>query len=260
MTLLFFGDSFTAGAELLDHLHYDDYPKPVSLNDQKSNQIEAWKNKNKPLIQLMDKKKFDVLRKEQKKHTYAQKLADLMQVPHHNMAVGGSSLHKTRYLLTKSLTKLTDPVTIFVQPTAPERWMDYVNNQWMDFIPGNSYQGVALAYFKSKVSNNTDYSRFCSWLLELQGIFDHCSTSDMVKKFYFINSGELNYVDNNKDKFGDLLPAYESIKHKIRDITFHFPHLKDNKAKNFLPWGHVTELNHEQLAIDIHRVLCYNKK
>lgn len=260
MTLLFFGDSFTVGAELLDHLHYDDYPEPVSFYDQHSEHLVSWRNSNKPLRESMDEKTFATLWEEQKKYTYAQKLADMMQVPHHNMAVGGSSLQRTRYLLTKNLLEFTDPVTVFVQPTSPERWMDYYDDQWIDFIPGNSYTGEALTHFKSKISNNTDNSRFCSWLLELQGIFDHCSTSDIVEKFYFINNGVFNYVEDNKDNFRDLLGVYESIHLKIRDITFHFPHTKNNEAKNFLPWGHVTERTHEQLAIDIHDILCYNKK
>ena len=260
MTHFFFGDSFTAGVELLDHLYYDNYPIPVSLADQQSDQMVTWRNKNKSLRQTLDKQKLDTLSEEQKKCTYAQKLADLLQVPHHNMAVGGSSLQKTRYLLTKSLTNIEDLATVFVQPTSPERWMDYYNDQWIDFLPGNSYTGEALEHFKSKISNNTDTSRFCSWLLELQAIFDYCSTSDLVEKFYFINSGVFNYVEDDKHNFGDMLPVYESIKHKIRDITFHFPHTKNNEEKVFLPFGHVTEKVHEQLAIDIHSILCYNKK
>jgi hypothetical protein len=252
---LFFGDSFTAGEELLDHLHYDDYPAPVSFTDQQSNQLVSWRSRNTKRHQGNI-----LIREEQKKYTYAQKLADLMQVPHVNMAVSGSSLQRTRYLLTKYLADIEDSVTVFVQPTSPERWMDYHNGEWIDFIVGNNYSGESLAYFKSKISNNTDTSRFCSWLLELQAIFDCCSTSDLVEKFYFINSGVFNYVESNKHNFSDMSPVYECIKNKIRDITFHFPHTRDPEAKNFLPWGHVIEKNHEQLAIDIHNILCYNKK
>lgn len=255
MMLLFFGDSFTAGEELLDHLHYDDYPEPVSFADQQSNHLVSWRIKNPKRHQGNT-----LISEEQKKHTYAQKLADLMQAPHVNMAMSGSSLQRTRYLLTKYLAEVEDPVNVFVQPTSPERWMDYYNGEWIDFLVGNNYSGEALTHFKSKISNNTDTSRFCSWLLELQAIFDCCSTSDLVGKFYFINNGVFNYVESNKHNFSDMLPVYESIKNKIRDITFHFPHTKNLEAKNFLPWGHVIEKNHEQLAIDIHNILCYNKK
>ena len=255
MTLFFFGDSFTAGVELLDHLHYKDYPDPVSFSSQQSDQLVAWRSNN-----TRRNESDTVLWQEQKKCTYAQKLADLMQLPHHNMAIGGSSLQSTRYLLTKSLADLKKPVTVFVQPTSPERWMDYYDEKWTDFIPGNYYEGEALSHFKSKITNNTDFSRFSTWLLELQAIFDHCSTSNLVDKFYFINSGVFNYIESNKNNFKDMLPTYELLVRKLKNKTFHFPHTKDLEAKNFLPWGHVKEDNHVQLAIDIHSVLCYNKK
>ena len=51
MTFLFFGDSFTAGAELLDHKFYPEYPTPVSLLDLDSEYIKKWKKEYKPLWQ-----------------------------------------------------------------------------------------------------------------------------------------------------------------------------------------------------------------
>lgn len=255
MTLFFFGDSFTAGVELLDHLHYKDYPNPVSFSELQSDQLVSWRSKNKRF-----NKTDTILWEEQKNSSYAQKLANLMQVPYRNMAVGGSSLQSMRYLLTKSLAGLHAPVTVFVQPTMPGRWMDYYDNQWKDFLPGNTYEGEALVYFKSKITNNTDTSWFITWLLELQAIFDYCNTADLIENFYFVNSGVFNYVESNKQNFKDMLLVYESLTNKLKDRTFHFPHTKDLEAKNFLPWGHVIEKNHAQLAIDIHRVLCYNKK
>ena len=259
MTFLFFGDSFTAGEELLDHKFYPEYPTPVSLLDLDSEYIKKWKKEYKPLWQLKTKNELENIVKEQKKHSYAHKLAELCNIEYENFAISGSSIQKIRYLLTTEVQKNNNSnLTVFVQPTGAERWMEYIDDQWMDFIVGNEYHDDIKEYFKFKILSNNDYSRFCVWLLEMQAMYDFCSNNDKIKDFYFVNNGTFNSIASIQ--YQDLLTTYSTLISNINQRLFHFPHTKNNEEKVFLPFGHVTEKVHEQLAIDIHNILCYNKK
>jgi len=66
MTFLFFGDSFTAGVELLDYQFYNDYPAPMSYEDKKSQHMENWRKNNKPLRQIKTKEEIDQIWEKQK--------------------------------------------------------------------------------------------------------------------------------------------------------------------------------------------------
>jgi len=258
MTFLFFGDSFTAGVELLDYQFYNDYPAPMSYEDKKSQHMENWRKNNKPLRQIKTKEEIDQIWEKQKLHTYAHKLAELCGIKYKNCSVGGASLQKIRYLLVKETSMNCDSdLTVFIQTTTPTRWMEYVNKEWLDFIVGNAYsEEITENYFKFKVASNTDYSMFCVWLLEIHAIYDFCTNNNKIKNFYFINSGVFNYIDRNKNTFEDLVDTYESLMPKIVKKTFHFPHTKNMQELNFLPWGHVKEDNHKELAIEIYKKIC----
>lgn len=257
MTFLFFGDSFTAGEELLDYQFYTEYPSTVSYADLNSESIKNWKKKHKPLRQLKTKNELDQIFEEQKKYSYAHKLAKLCNSEYKNFAVCGSSLQKIRYLLTTEIQKNSNlNLTVFIQPSTPERWMEYVNNKWTDFIVGNEYHNEIKEYFKFKILSNTDYSRFCIWLLELQAIYDFCTNNYKIKNFYFINNGVFDYIESNKNQFQELLTIYELLVSKINKKLFHFPHTKNIEEKSFLPYGHVKEEIHKDLAIEIYKKIC----
>ena len=255
MTFLFFGDSFTAGEELLDYKFYPEYPTPVSLLDLDSAYIKKWKKKYQPLWHSKTKNELDNIAEEQKKHSYAHKLAGLCNMKYKNFAVAGSSIQKIRYLLTTEVQKNNDSnITVFVQPTSTERWMEYIDNEWMDFIVGNVYHDSMKEYFKFKILSNNDYSRFCIWLLEMQAMYDFCSNNDKVKDFYFVNNGIFNSL--NGIQYQGLLTTYKPLMSNINKRLFHFPHVKNNEEKVFLPYGHVIEKVHENLAVEIYNKLC----
>jgi hypothetical protein len=262
MSLLFFGDSFTAGAELLDYQFYDNYPAPVSLADLQSEHMKDWRNKNKTLQQIKNKSEFDQIRERQRLHAYPRKLAELCGREHKDLSVGGSSLQRIKYLLTTEVHQNRESrLTVFIQPPPPERWMEYVQDKWIDFIVGNQYSNKfhsldIESYFQFKVIANTEYSRFCEWLLDLQAIYDFCVNNKKIKDFYFINSGVFNRINDVKNDYKDLIDVYNSLMSNISKKIFHFPHTKNNEGINFLPWGHVTEDNHRELAIDIHDKIC----
>ena len=92
----------------------------------------------------------------------------------------------------------------------------------------------------------------------MQAMYDFCSNNDKIKDFYFVNNGTFNSIASIQ--YQDLLTTYSTLISNINQRLFHFPHTKNNEEKVFLPFGHVTEKVHEQLAIDIHNILCYNKK
>ena len=94
-------------------------------------------------------------------------------------------------------------------------------------------------------------SRFCVWLLEMQAMYDFCSNNDKIKDFYFVNNGTFNSIASIQHQ--DLLTTYSPLISNINQRLFHFPHIKDNKEKVFLPHGHVKEKVHEDLAVEIYK-------
>ncbi len=257
MKFLFFGDSFTAGTELLDYKYISEYPEPKSFDDIRSSDMIEWRDTHKPLHQIKAKQELDIILEQQKSKTYAYKLATSVGVASNNYAVPGSGLQKLRYTLVKQISKESESdLTVFIQPPTPERWMEYATDHWRDFAVTDILLGLEKDYFKYKISNNTDYSWYCHWILDLQAIYDFCSNHKNIKKFYFIDSGNFNYVASNKTKFQEFTDTYNSLISKIQNDIFTFPHLASPQDPNYLPWGHVKEEIHEKLAIEIQEKIC----
>ena len=88
----------------------------------------------------------------------------------------------------------------------------------------------------------------------MQAMYDFCSNNDKVKDFYFVNNGTFNSLDGIQ--YQDLLTTYKPLMSNIHKRLFHFPHVKNNEEKVFLPYGHVIEKVHENLAVEIYNKLC----
>ena len=65
---------------------------------------------------------------------------------------------------------------------------------------------------------------------------------------YFVNDGLFNSITGIQ--YQDLLTTYSSLISNINKRLFHFPHTKNNEEKVFLPYGHVKEKVHEDLAVE----------
>jgi len=90
----------------------------------------------------------------------------------------------------------------------------------------------------------------------MQTIYDFCSNNDKIKDFYFVNDGLFNSITGIQ--YQDLLTTYSSLISNINKRLFHFPHTKNNEEKVFLPYGHVKEKVHEDLAVEIYKKMCEN--
>ena len=252
---LFVGDSFTAGEELLDYKYYKNYPSPVNFYQLNSDEIREW-GKNNHITNILGGLELKKHNEDQKLLTYAHKISKIMGVPYINLAKNGTSLDAMYYNLVKYVTNSTEQdISVFVQPTSVGRWTEFINGRWQDFIFTNLYEKEIKNYVKFKVLNNTDHSRFTEWALKFRSIYDFCNNNTKIKNFYFINNGIFNYIESSFD-VDDSFKIYYAIKQKIQDKIFCFPHTKNLELKNFLPGGHVIELNHEQLALDIKSIIA----
>lgn len=254
MYFVFFGDSFTAGEELIDYKFYNNYPSRVSFFELQQDVNKVWKQKNKSVREILSKERFEKLQWEQKLHTYAHKLSIMVGFPYDNLAVGGVGLARCHHELINYVNSYPErKLTVFIQPPSYKRWLEFVDNKWKNYIITNEPQSLLEKdYFKFKIINNTEHSRFIEWYITLQSIYDFCENAENIQKFYFINYGIFNEIAGKKENENDnFVKGYEKLYKKIKTKLFHFPHTLDLDKPNFLPYGHVAEENHEQLAIAI---------
>jgi hypothetical protein len=252
MHFVFFGDSFTAGEELLDYKFYNNYPSPVSFFELQQDVNKGWKQKNKSVREILSKERFEKLQCEQKLHSYAHKLSNKMGIPYDNLAVGGIGLSRCHHELINYVNRFPErKLTVFIQPPSYKRWLEFVDNKWKNYII--TYEPQSLLekdYFKFKIINNTEHSRFIEWYITLQSIYDFCQNAENIQEIFFINYGIFNEITGKKEN-DNFVKGYEKLYKKIKTKLFHFPHTLDLHKPNFLPYGHVVEENHEQLAIAI---------
>ena len=252
MHFLFLGDSFTAGRELLDYKFYDDYPEPVKFDEQNSKFLIEWRKNNSYSLDASTKRQED-----ERLHSYATKLSVLMNTEYTNLAKSGSSLERCYLELVDFVNHTSHTnITVFIQIPIMERWLDYAKGIWKDYTVRKYYDdALEKDYFKFKIINNTDHSRFIKWYLTLESIRNFCLNNRNIKNHYFINHGVLNHIQSNYNFNDSFFKGYQRLCEKIKSNTFHFPHTKDLNRRSFLPYGHVIEKDHEQLAIDIQSIL-----
>jgi hypothetical protein len=252
--LHFFGDSFTAGDELLDYQHYDNYPTPYNYNELKK---QDYYTRNPRIWEKLTKQEYSQHITEQKQKSYAGILGGT------NHGISGTSLQSIARDIIFYLENTDKESIIFLQPTGIERWCEYINGEWKDFVANATYEGDENKYFKFKVTHNTDYSSLVIWYNTFITLVSYIKNHKNTMNWYLINNGTFNSLRLLIKSFVDK--KYQIIKennfdntflntfYELKNKTINFPQIDNTEAPYFCPGGHVNQQAHNQLAEEITR-------
>tara|TARA_B100000029_G_scaffold102024_1_gene92415 strand:- start:291 stop:1040 length:750 start_codon:yes stop_codon:yes gene_type:complete len=243
--LNFFGDSFTAGDELLDYQHYDNYPTPCNYHELKN---QTWYETNPKIWDKLTEQEYKKHIIKQKQKSYAGIVGGT------NHGISGTSLQSIARNIILYLENTDKESIIFLQPTGIERWCEYINGGWKDFVVNATYEDDVSKYFKFKVTHNTEYSRLVNWYNTLVTLISYIKNHKNTIDWYLINNGTFNFLtslikDNNFDSM--FLNTFNELKNK----TINFPQVDNTEAPYFCPGGHVNQKAHNELAEEIIKVL-----
>lgn len=270
--LHFFGDSFTAGDELMDWKYVENYPAYTNFWEwaRIQNELyERYKHGNKrisddhpggvgidadcgggrPSLAHLDKKKLSLLRMEERQQSYAGRLGGI------NHAISGCSMQTIARLVIDHLENTNEKCIVIIQPTSIERWCEFVNNQWIDFNSGHSPTGQTEQYYKFRVANSTFFSNLILWyncvLTLVAYVRSHRNTAD----WWLINNGTFNVIQSNieQEKFSNKM--IKNTMEELKEKTINFPHVDDMEHPYFCAGGHVNIEAHEKLAREIEKRL-----
>ena len=193
--LNFFGDSFTAGDELLDYQHYDNYPTPCNYHELKN---QTWYETNPKIWDKLTEQEYKKHIIKQKQKSYAGIVGGT------NHGISGTSLQSIARNIILYLENTDKKIIIFLQPTGIERWCEYLNGKWKDINAthlGTKYfnkmygdMEFATDYFKFKVSHNTDYSNLVTWYNTFITLISYIKNHKNVIDWWLINNGTFNEI------------------------------------------------------------------
>lgn len=240
--LHFFGDSFTAGDELVDWQYVENYPPYTSF----WNLQEPSKRKRPPLDHL-DKKQLVDLSITEKKQSYAGLLGGV------NHGISGCSMQTIARHVIEHLEHTNNKSIIFIQPTDIYRWCEFVNGKWTDFNSTYIPTDDTIAYYKFRLAHSTDFSNLVLWyncLITLIGyVRSHHNTAD----WWLVNNGVFNSIESlTEDK--KISNMINTIK-KFREKMINFPQVDDMDYPYYCVGGHVNNEAHNELAERIKKKL-----
>ncbi len=257
------GDSFTAGSELVDYKYYKDYPGyTTAIENRPGNPHSEWYRKRPWLHTFVGGHRspgYQAILDEQKGLTYANQLGEILGLPVVNHGVGGCSQDTILRNLTLYLDTLTEPHIVFFQGTSSNRWCQYYENTWRDFIAGNPDNNVSKefeSWMRLKITLEDDYSWAMRWWLNFKSAVAQLKTHNMVKKFYIVDSGNLRWtrthILQNPDRYsvdnlGERILRF--VNDETSDCRLDFPY--DSNEPVICPGGHVNHIVHRRLAEQI---------
>ena len=241
--LHFFGDSFTAGDELVDWKYDDNYPTYKKFWEW--SKLPAHE-RNRPTLNHVDRKK---LREEERQNSYAGLLGGI------NHGVSGSSMQSIQRRVIHHLENTDQKSIIFIQPTGIERWCEYVDDKWVDFISDNEVSEEYTEYYKFRLSHSTVESNLLLWhncvLTLIAYVKSHHNTVD----WWVINNGTFNGIQYmmTQAKISNEMVVH-TIK-KLKEKTINFPHVDNMELPYFCIGGHANTEAHKELAQKIEKKL-----
>jgi hypothetical protein len=271
MKILAIGDSFTAGAELIDEFEVPKHPGYFSeppRTDSENSSINAWERKPRyPWIRANYKTSelFKIMTDKEKARSYPNLIANKLDCEVTNLALSGASMYNlTRMLLDKILfEKDFSDTIIFYQPTGMDRICQYMQNDWKDFILPNleNYNWAGkdfMNWLKQTISYENDYSLIMAWFKEFYTALNLIKTTN-CKQFYLVDTGFKSKLDNALRSIYDNIQKNEVMKYRI-----HLEHSTVNKWLNLgssaqqlaktgytethCPMGHFSPRVHEHFA------------
>jgi hypothetical protein len=261
------GDSFTAGSELMDWKYYDDFPGYITAAEKDSNISQGkinWYNNRTYLHRLvggLSSPGYQQVLEEEKSRTYANQLAEILDIAVTNQGIGGCSQQTVRRNLFLYLDNLVEDHCVFFQPTGPTRYCQYqMGSQkgfWRDFIAGYAYENTSKelqAYTDFKILNETDYSWHLEWWINFTGCISLIENHPRVQKYFIVDSGVINHINKNiqqrpedftEDNLGSRISRQIQELYS-KDLVVRFPFTRDEPV--ICPGGHFNHIVHRRLA------------
>ena len=247
--IICFGDSFTAGDELVDFEYVDDYPEPIGYWDW----AKKHPNTGRPSLTHLSADQMAELKEKEKSRSYAGLIGGT------NLGVGGTSIHSICRQVIQLLEESSDQCIIIIQPPEIGRWSDFVKGQWVDFLP---YGGTNFAtevdyeaYHKFKIIHNTDYSNLVRWYNVMVPLISYIENHNNVAKWLLVDSGVFAQIPDLIKKEGIKDKAIINLMDKVKDKIVRFPQVEDQNFPYHLPGGHVNQEAHSILANRLQNLL-----
>ena len=250
--LHFFGDSFTAGDELVDQEYIGNYPPFLTFCEWK----KSYPSQGRPSLAHLTDKEMAVLKKKEREKSYAGLLNG------NNHGIGGTSIQSIARRVIQHLEETDEKCVIFIQPPDTARWSDYVDGMWVDFgahgvtstydfNPNANYND----YHKFKIIHNTDFSNLVRWYNTLIPLIAYIKNHKNTVDWWLINHGVFNFIPSwikdNGLKDLPMMNFMDSVKNRI----INFPQVDDQNYPYFHLGGHVNQYAHELLAKKLQMLL-----
>jgi hypothetical protein len=241
--LNFFGDSFTAGDELMDWKYVENYPPYKNFREW--SRLSAHE-RQRPTLDHVDQKK---LREEEQQYSYAGLLGGI------NHGVSGSSMQSIQRRVIHYLENTDQKSIIFIQPTGIERWCEYVNNKWVDFISDSEIGEEYMEYYKFRLSHSTQESNLLLWYNCVLTLIAYVKSHHNTVDWWIINNGTFNEIQSimKQEKIYSkmITDTFKNLKEK----TINFPQVDNMEHPYFCIGGHVNTEAHKELAQKIKKKL-----
>jgi hypothetical protein len=243
-----FGDSFTAGSELVDAEYVENYPDPISFWDW----AKKHPNTDRPSLAHLSTQQMTELEAKEKNRSYAGLIGGT------NLGVGGTSIQSICRQVVQVLEDTSDKCIITIQPPEIGRWCDFVDGQWVDFLPYGVNKNLDVdydAYHKFKITHNTDHSNLVRWYSVMFPLISYIENHNNVVKWLLVDSGVFRKIPDMIKNDGISDKAIINLMDKVKDKIVKFPQVEDQDSPYFLPGGHVNQEAHNILAKRLQNLL-----
>ena len=242
--LHFFGDSFTAGDEVVDYKFIDNYPRYLSYNE-----LIKLPNRVRPEFSHLTDLQYQDMLNQEKQNSYA----GLLQGVNHG--ISGTSLQTMSRLIIEHLETTETKSVIFIQPSGIERWCEYVEDKWIDFNTTWLSTMKHKEYHKFKMLNNTQESNLITWHNELLTLTSYVANHKNTADWWIVNNGTFNELSSlMQDKnIGDKI--IKNTFSRLKEKMINFPQVDDMDTPYYCIGGHANQLAHKELAQNIKKLL-----
>jgi hypothetical protein len=241
--LVFFGDSFTAGDEILDYQCVPNYPSYKNHYELLALQEKEFQYAKRPDLSLyLDSEQLKKHKMRERKNSYAGLLGE-------NKAKSGMSLQSMARNIVDYLENSESQCIIFLQPSGMERWSDFVNGEWVEFI-GHDWWKVdpsSKDYFKFRLANSTEQSNMITWFVTFMTLTSYIKTHQKVNNWFLIDCGIFKNIAQ-LITYNGWSNIYTKGIDSYKDKIIAFPHVDDLENSYFCPGGHVNMDAHMQLV------------
>ena len=257
------GDSFTYGTELYDHVFFKEiHPGFILKKDMHETRLKSSHQKKYEdliLSKNLNKDEITLIHGEYVKRAWPSRLEKLLNIPTVNAGLGGSSMDSicdrtiSDILDLKSKGKKIDLVVI--QVTFADRFDICCNDKAVSVVSGQlpysrtKMGEMAYEYAKIRVANETEFSFYKNWLMNLIHLIDFFKANH----FPYLLVESLPYM-NPTGQYKELvnLENYINLEFDLSLLELCKTFSEDTPV--MCPGGHVAEILHDELAKEIAKI------